>query len=323
MTYTQKIAVIGATGQVGFPLCRELLQLGHQTVAISRAPSADNRFRLDALQAAGADLVFQADLGNVESLGRALVGCDTVVVATRANAHIVQELEPRILQAAQAAGVRRFVPDEFGTHSKGLPDGVGTLFDAKKVFQRRLMASKMEWTLMFTGGIFDYFLPNLRFFEQITTFGDVHCTFPTHALADIAAVSALAITDSRTVNKAVQMYANVVTQAQLVRTLERLWPKHHFERVHVSSETIIELKEHGDPHKVSAKAGAEPDRERHGINYANFVLGQMACLADPDTLNANDLYPSHPYVRPAHALADAGFVFGASVSKRANSTLSG
>ena len=128
--------MIGATGQVGFPLCRELLQLG-QTVAISRARSADNRFRLDALQAAGADLVFQADLGNVESLGRALVGCDTVVVATRANAHLVQELEPRILQAAQAAGVRRFVPDEFGTHSKGLPDGVGTLFDAKKVFQRR------------------------------------------------------------------------------------------------------------------------------------------------------------------------------------------
>jgi hypothetical protein len=64
------------------------------------------------------------------------------------------------------------------------------------------MASKMEWTLMFTGGIFDYFLPNLRFFEQITTFGDVHCTFPAHALADIAAVSALTIADSRTVNKA-------------------------------------------------------------------------------------------------------------------------
>ena len=95
MTYTQKIAVVGTTGQVGFPL--ELLRLGHQTLAISRTPSADNQFRLDALQAAGADLVFQADLGDVESLGRALVGCDTVVVATRANAHIVQELEPRIL----------------------------------------------------------------------------------------------------------------------------------------------------------------------------------------------------------------------------------
>src|SRR5437588_493692 len=120
MTYTQKIAVIGATGQVGFPLCRELLRLGHQTVAISRAPSADNWFRLDILQAAGADLVFQADLGDVESLGLALVGCDTVAVATRANAQIIQQLEPRILQAAQAAGVRRFVPDEFGTHTKGL-----------------------------------------------------------------------------------------------------------------------------------------------------------------------------------------------------------
>jgi uncharacterized protein YbjT (DUF2867 family) len=134
MTYTRKIAVIGATGQVGFPLCRELLRLGHQTLAISRTPSADYRFRLDALQAAGADLVFQADLGDVESLGRALVGCDTVVVATRANAHIVQELEPRILQAAQAADVRRFVPDEFGTHSKGLADGWARSSTPRKCF---------------------------------------------------------------------------------------------------------------------------------------------------------------------------------------------
>jgi hypothetical protein len=36
----------------------------------------------------------------------------------------------------------------------------------------------------------------------------------------------------------------------------------------------------------------------------------MACLHDPDTLSANDLYPSHYYQSPADALADARFVFG-------------
>ncbi len=313
MNPTERIAVVGATWQVGFPLCRELLRLGHPVTAISRVASDTNRFRLDTLKAAGAELAFCADLTDVLALVHPLTGCATVVVATRANTRIVREVEPCILEAAQAAGVRRFVPDEFGTHTKGLADGVGILFDAKREFQRRLFASGLQWTLLFTGGIFDYFLPNLRFFERVTTSGDVHCTFPTHSLQDIAAVSALAIIDARTASKAVQLYANVVTQAQLLASLARLWPGFHFEREHVSTETICHLKEHGDPHAVSAKAGVESDRERHGINYANFVLGQMACLDDPDTLDANDLYPQHSYQRPATALADAGFVFGQTV----------
>jgi len=73
---------------------------------------------------------------------------------------------------------------------------------------------------------------------------------------------------------------------------------------------IINLKEHGDPFKISAKGGAEPDRERHGINYATYVLGRLACLDDPDTINANDLYPGYVYKKPEEALADPKFVFG-------------
>jgi hypothetical protein len=47
--------------------------------------------------------------------------------------------------------------------------GVGTLFEARKKFQEQVFASGLEWTLIFPGGIFDYFLPNLRLFEKITT----------------------------------------------------------------------------------------------------------------------------------------------------------
>jgi hypothetical protein len=40
---------------------------------------------------------------------------------------------------------------------RGLAYRVGTLFDAKKTFQETLWTSGLEWTLIFTGGIFDYF----------------------------------------------------------------------------------------------------------------------------------------------------------------------
>ncbi len=306
----QRIAVIGATGQVGMALSRALHQLGHEVTPVSRGRSAGNHRQLDDLEALGMQPVFLENLKDVDQMAAILSGCDVAVVALRANAQLVREFEPPILEAARMARVRRFVPDEFGTHTKGLDYGVGTLFDAKKEFQEQVFASGLEWTLVFPGGIFDYFLPNLRLFERITTFGNLHCSFPTHAIEDIGAISARAVTDPRTADKAVQMYANVVTQEQLVKELKRLWPGRDFEIEHITTETIMYLKEHGDPILVSAKGGAEPDRERHGINYATYVLCKLACLDDPDTLNANDLYPDYVYKKPEEALADPVFMFG-------------
>ncbi|MDD2320068.1 MAG: NmrA family NAD(P)-binding protein [Geobacteraceae bacterium] len=306
----QRIAVVGATGQVGMALCRGLHRLGHEVLAVSRGRSESNRQQLEALETLGISPVFQPDLKNIDRMAAILSGCDVAVVALRANARLVRELEPPILEAARLAQVRRFVPDEFGTHTKALEYGVGTLFDAKKEFQERVFASGLEWTLVFPGGIFDYFLPNLRLFERITTFGNLQCTFPTHSIEDIGTISARIVTDPRTANKAVQLYANVVTQEQLVNELKRIWPDYSFEVEHVPTETILYLKEHGDPARVSAKGGSEPDRERHGINYATYVLCRLACLDDPDTLNANDLYPDHVYQKPEQALADPQFVFG-------------
>ncbi|MDR3568082.1 MAG: NmrA family NAD(P)-binding protein [Syntrophobacteraceae bacterium] len=305
----QRIAVIGATGQVGMSLSKELKKLGHKVLAISRGVSTKNRDQLDILESLGIQLYFQRDLKDVARLACALSGQDVVVVALRANVRLVLELEPPILKAAVSAKVRRFVPDEFGTHTKALDYGVGTLFDAKKNFQEQVYGSGLEWTMIFPGGIFDYFLPNLRLFDKITTFGDLRCMFPTHSIKDIGAISARAITDPRTANKAVQLYANVVNQEQLVRELKLFWPDYPFDFEYVSSETIIHLKNHGDPDRISAKGGAEPDRERHGINYANYVLCRLASLDDPDTLNANDLYPDHVYQKPEQALADPKFVF--------------
>jgi uncharacterized protein YbjT (DUF2867 family) len=308
----QRIAVFGATGQVGMVLSRELNRLGHEVIAVSRGRSTSNRLQLDTLEALGMRLAFQEDLTDVNRLAAVLSGCDVAVVALRANARLVRELEPPILEAARLAKVCRFVPDEFGTHTKALDYGVGTLFDAKKEFHEQVFKSGLAWTLIFPGGIFDYFLPNLRLFERITTFGNLQCPFPTHSIEDIGAISARAVTDPRTVNKAVQMYANVVTQEQLVQELRRIWPDYHFEIEHVPTESIVYLKDHGDPVQVSAKGGAEPDRERHGINYATYVLCKLASLDDPDTLNANDLYPEHVYKKPEEALADPKFVFGES-----------
>jgi uncharacterized protein YbjT (DUF2867 family) len=305
-----RIAVVGATGQVGFPLAQSLTNAGHDVTAISRIRTAQNGRKLDLLTDAGVSLAFCEDYTDTDAMIEIFQGHDTVVVATRMNTAIAGEVGGHIIDAAAAAGVTRFVPDEFGTHTLALEYGCGTLFDVKKKTQERVIASGMNYTLMFTGGFFDYFLPNLRLFDRITTFGDLSIQFATHDISDIAEISARSVVDSRTVNKAVQIHGNVVTQTEVVEILRDCWPDYGFEYEHVTTEDIIYQKEHADPKLVSAKGGAEPDRERAGINYTIWVLGRLSAPNHENTLNASHLFPDYVYKKPEDVLCDRNFVFG-------------
>lgn len=40
------------------------------------------------------------------------------------------------------------------------------------------------------------------------------------------------------------------------------------------------------------------------------MLCKLACLDDPETVNADELYPDHGHMKPEEALADPKFVFG-------------
>jgi len=306
----QKVAVIGATGQIGLPLCRALLCQGHRVVAISRGRTTVNSQPLATLEQAGARVVIHEDLRDIGALARTLEGCDVVVVALRMSVAILERYGPPVLEAARLAGVRRFVPDEFGVHTLSLDEGVGVLFDAKKTFQHRLFDSGLEWTLLFNGYIFDYFLPNLRMFDAITTFGDLDLPIATHHIDDIGAIAARVVTDPRTANRAVQLQANQISQRRALELLRSLWPGTHFPFIHYTREQILTELERAEPHRYSAKTGAENDLERWGINKAIFVLGRLSNLDDPQTLDASALYPGHRFVRPEEVLADPQFVFG-------------
>jgi len=309
MSEKQKIAVIGATGQIGFGLSMALLKLGHSLVAITRQKNDNNQEELSLLSSGGAKIIECGDYSNKEKLIPAFSGCDTVVVAMRANAAIIREVEPIILEAAVEAGVKRFVPDEFGCHTLCVEYGEGVLFDAKKDLHQKIFESGLNWTFVYNGVIFDYMLPNFRMWEKITTFGDIDVTLTTHDLHDIVTVAAMAITDDRTKNKAVQICANQLSQKEMINMLEEYWPGKLGEIEHVSSETIIDLKENSDPNKISAKGGFEPDRERHGINYVVYVIGKLFKTDRTDTVIAQELFPEYKFKTPKEALSDSDFVF--------------
>jgi hypothetical protein len=165
----------------------------------------------------------------------------------------------------------------------------------------------MPWTVIYPGGIAEYFLPNLRPPPTVYAWGDRRMRFPIHTLRDIGAISARAVTDPRTVGSAVQMYACLVTTDEMIDTLERNWPQVPYELRTLSSEELEHLHRHGN-----ADPGGErlSEREIMGISYANYVLGLLGAPEHPGTLSASVLYPKYTYQDPLALLADPAFVFG-------------
>ncbi len=304
----QRVAVIGSAGQVGTPLTKGLLSLGHEVVVLIRRRSANTEAKLAEYEAAGAQIVEVTDMQNVALLADALAGVDTLICAVPGSKEIIANAQPVWLDAAVKAGVKRFVPTEFGCHTRALAMGEGEVFDNKKRFHEKLFKADIGWTLFYNGGIFDYFLPNLRFFRKITTFGDMALPIYTHHIDDIGYVAALALTDERTLNKCVQMDFSALNQTEMLGLLKANYPEHDFEFEHFSGEYITEaLLTAGD--EVTAKKGGETDKERWGINYVIYVLGKLAMFTD-ETLRTSALYPDYQLsMTPAQAIADHDFVF--------------
>ena len=302
-----RVAVIGASGTIGGAVCAGLLERGAGVLAISRGESQENARSRARLLASGAELRDIADLTDVDALTTLLRGADALVVAMRASPRIIPATEPAILAAALRAGVGRFVPDDFGTHSMATPYGVSAHFDEKKRFHEALDASGMAWTVIYPGGIAEYFLPNLRPPATVYAWGDPTLRLPIHTMHDIGAITARAVLDPRTAGHAVQLYANLLSTDELIATLESHWPGSPYRLDVRTGEQLEYLRVNGEADPGDARLS---EREIMGISYANYVLGLLGAPDHPGTLDAGTLYPDHVFEDPRELLADREFVFG-------------
>ncbi len=108
MTYKKTILVTGATGAQGGGVARHLLAGGKFAVrALTRNPESD---AARALKRAGAEIV-RGDLGDAQSLARAVRGCYGVFGVTNFWEHFDQEFAQgkNLVDAVAAAGVQHFV----------------------------------------------------------------------------------------------------------------------------------------------------------------------------------------------------------------------
>ncbi|KAF9873929.1 major facilitator superfamily transporter [Colletotrichum karsti] len=106
------VAVVGASGLVGLRVVRALQEHGFNVTAISRESST--------AKFPGGVAVRKADLSSVESLTKALAGQDAVVSAISTVAAVVHGSQDPLIDASVAAGVKRFIPSEYGLNTRNL-----------------------------------------------------------------------------------------------------------------------------------------------------------------------------------------------------------
>lgn len=90
-----KLAVIGATGNMGQRLTKEATSRGHQVTAISRNP--------EAAKANGASNAVACDLSNADKLADAIRGADAVILSVKFQENDVKP----VFEALRKAGVNR------------------------------------------------------------------------------------------------------------------------------------------------------------------------------------------------------------------------
>jgi putative NADH-flavin reductase len=103
-----KIALVGATGNLGPAILKALLNAGYEVTILSREGSTST----DSLASHPNQKVAKVNFEDVNSITAALEGIEGVVSNVASHALLSQK---KIIDAAINAGVKRFLPSDFGS----------------------------------------------------------------------------------------------------------------------------------------------------------------------------------------------------------------
>ena len=142
------VLVAGATGNLGQKICRELVKQNANVRAIVRDASKPEK--IAALEDLGVE-VLKVDMLNEQELADACAGVSCVVSALAGLNDVIVDAQTKLLDAAIAAGVPRFIPSDFSSDFTTIPAGENRNFDLRKIFQTYLDQTSIQATSIFNG----------------------------------------------------------------------------------------------------------------------------------------------------------------------------
>ncbi|KAH0489343.1 hypothetical protein TgHK011_009776 [Trichoderma gracile] len=233
------VAVAGATGDLGIPIVKALLDAGYHVTALTREGSNNTSKLPKSTNLA----IAPVDYSSVQSLENALRG-HTVVISTLTST-FVGDQNP-LIDAAIAAGVARFIPSEFGSDVLNEKRNQLPVFEGKVKTYEYLKAAAAKhpgftYTAVCTGAFLDWglhgFIINVPERTAIIyNGGDV--PFSATNLATIGrAVVGVIEHLPETANRPVYIHDAVVTQNQLIQYAKEK-DRREWEITHMSTEEM-------------------------------------------------------------------------------------
>ncbi|KAI5889668.1 NAD(P)-binding protein [Schizophyllum commune H4-8] len=204
------VVIFGATGETGRVIVDSLLASNDfRVAAVARNPSNADVVKLSERGVT----IHQADLLSVtqERLQEILVGADTVIATVHPSCI---EAQKKIIDAAKVVGVKRVVPDDFGTDA---PKGVMLMHDKKLAIRDYLKQSGVGYTFVEVGWWTQNTVPyppdingmHAEFSHTFVGSGDV--PFAVTDLFHIGDYVRRVIADERTLNQTVFIWEDEVT----------------------------------------------------------------------------------------------------------------
>ena len=219
-----KIALVGATGNLGPAILKALLDGGFEVTILSREDSTST----DSLPSHLRQKIAKVNFDDVSSLTSALEGIEGVVSNIASHALLTQK---KLIDAAIAAGVQRFLPSDFGSDLTN--EAARVPFNQPKVEIHEYLASKaaahpsFSYTSVCNGPFFDWCLKFGLFGDlksHTTTLWDGGETrISTTTLASIGkAVAGVFRNLEATKNRVIRVADTTVTQKQIMEIVKEI-----------------------------------------------------------------------------------------------------
>jgi uncharacterized protein YbjT (DUF2867 family) len=305
---TETVLLIGSTGQLGGHFARELRARAIDVLALLRPEGeADpvRAIRVDALRRDGVRFAAE-DLDDDSSLESACGHADVVISCIDHRPDHLR-LQAKLVQAAKAAGVRRFVPSQFGIDSRTYAqDRVGH-GDAKRDLQAVFDSSGLPTTYVHINGLATAWAISLGQLgltappaDAVDVYGAGDVPLSMVTPRDVARYTISALDDPRTEGRHVCIMPpeNRLTQEMLVRLWESL-TGFHMGRRHIGLAELDSVIDNlrSDPARVREVSLKELVR---AVWFDGLGDGRRR----DDVLELTDLYPDLGYTRIDRFLDD-------------------
>ena len=293
----QRITLAGITGDLGARIGRALVAQGASVNAIVRPGTAPDT--LAALRALGVD-VKAVEMRDAAALRAAMRGSGCLVSALNGLAPVVIDTQQRLLDAAVAEGVARFIPSDYSLDFTNTIPGENRNLDLRRRFMATLDAAPIRATSVLNGGFIDLLAGQAPIIaagiRRVIHFGDAQQQLDFTSKDDVATFTAAAAMDD-TAPRILRIAGATVSPVDLARTMTGVTGQ-RYATLRVGSigalSAMIAIA------RTLAPASAAPFPAWQGMQYLRDMMSGRGKLAPLD----NDRYGQRPWTKAREVLAE-------------------